>query len=219
VDESLRASLAELPPGVSYLGRRAQAELPPLIRGAVAALIPISDPASRSGQGVMPLKIFEALACGTPVIVSELPGQAEFVRAHRCGVVVPVGDPESLAKAVAALAADSGRAAELGRSGATVVLAEHSWQARAAELAAILKRTLEALEPGRGESRPRRTPRYLTVRGCLVLALAGVAIGLALRLARPVEPPEPALLARIDAWNALAIELRRGHQEEHNLPR
>jgi glycosyltransferase involved in cell wall biosynthesis len=142
VDEHLQPLLERLPPSVEYLGTRPQPELPPLIRGAVAALVPISDPASRSERGVMPLKMFEALACGTPVIVSDLPGQADFVRANRCGTVVPVADARSLAKAVTALAGDAAGAHALGRAGAEVVLAEHSWPARAAELARILRRVV-----------------------------------------------------------------------------
>lgn len=142
VDESLRPALQQLPSNVSYLGAKPQAELPALIRGALAALVPISDPSQRSQRGVMPLKLFEALACGTPVIVTDLPGQAEFVRATGSGLVVPIGDVEGLARAVATLAADRLRACELGRAGAAAVLAEHSWDTRAKELAAVIRNVL-----------------------------------------------------------------------------
>jgi Glycosyl transferases group 1 len=211
-------------PGAAPSARRppvrriAQSELPPLLRGAIAALAPILDPERRSGQGVMPLKMFEALACATPVIASDLPGQADFVRANRCGIVVPVGDPKRLAEAVAELAADPERATELGRSGAKTVLAEHSWEAPAAELAAILRRTRDVLGRRKGGA-GRRPPRYLTLRACLVLALAAVASGLALRLARPVEPPEPGLVQRIEAWKARAAELQRFHRQQRTEPR
>ena len=144
VDESLRAQFERPPENVVWLGGRRQKELPELIRGAVAALVPISDPEGRSSRGVMPLKMFEALACGTPVIVSDLRGQAEFVRQAGCGLVVPVGDADSLAKAVAALAADPTRAAELGRSGALTVAAEHSWDARAGEVARVVQAAIAA---------------------------------------------------------------------------
>lgn len=153
IDESLRPALRELPPNVVYLGPQAQDELPALIRGAVAALVPISDPSQRSRHGVMPLKLFEALACGTPVIVSDLPGQAELVRATRSGLVVPVGDPGGLAQAVATLAADRAAAAGLGRAGAQAVLSDHSWDARAKELAAIVRRVVADGISGR--NRPR----------------------------------------------------------------
>jgi glycosyltransferase involved in cell wall biosynthesis len=156
VDESLGPALEQLPPAAKYLGRRPQTELPPLVRGAFAALVPISDPGRRSGHGVMPLKMFEALACGTPVIVSDLPGQAEFIRNHRCGIVVPVADPLALAGAVAELAGDESRARELGRAGAKVVLAEHSWSARAAELARVMRQMLNRPQPARPETQRAR---------------------------------------------------------------
>jgi glycosyltransferase involved in cell wall biosynthesis len=144
VDESLRAQFERPPGNVVWLGGRRQKELPELIRGAVAALVPISDPEGRSSRGVMPLKMFEALACGTPVIVSDLRGQAELVRDVGCGLVVPVGDAEALARAVAALAADPALAAEFGGRGARTVAAEHSWDARAGEVARIVRATLAA---------------------------------------------------------------------------
>jgi glycosyltransferase involved in cell wall biosynthesis len=144
VDESLRAQFERPPGNVVWLGGRRQKELPDLIRGAVAALVPISDPEGRSSRGVMPLKMFEALACGTPVIVSDLKGQAEFVRNEDCGVVVPVGDAEGLAKAVAMLAADPGRARGLGENGARIVAAEHSWDVRAGEVAQIVRAAIAA---------------------------------------------------------------------------
>jgi glycosyltransferase involved in cell wall biosynthesis len=104
----------------------------------------------------MPLKMFEALACGTPVIVSDLPGQAEFIRNHRCGIVVPVADPLALAGAVAELAGDESRARELGRAGAEVVLAEHSWSARAAELARVMRQILNRPQPARPDTQRAR---------------------------------------------------------------
>jgi glycosyltransferase involved in cell wall biosynthesis len=144
VDESLRERLETPPRNVVWLGGRRQKDLPELIRGAIAALVPISDPEGRSSRGVMPLKMFEALACGTPVIVTELRGQAEFVRATGCGLVVPVADPERLAEAAATLARDQDLASALGQNGARIVLAEHSWEARAAEVARVVERAFSA---------------------------------------------------------------------------
>jgi glycosyltransferase involved in cell wall biosynthesis len=144
VDRSLEPALRAAPASVAYLGPVPQGELPALVRGALAALVPISDPGGRSSKGVLPLKLYEALACGTPAIVTNLPGQAELVRSGECGVVVPVDDPGALAAAVAALAGDPERARQLGAAGAALVAAEHSWDARAAETARILDEVIRA---------------------------------------------------------------------------
>jgi glycosyltransferase involved in cell wall biosynthesis len=143
IDDSLRGVFAALPANATWIGPQPQAELPALIRAAVAALVPISDPGGRSARGVMPLKLFEALACGTPAIVTDLRGQADLVRAGECGLVVPVGDAEALARAVAEIASDPERRNRLGHAGAQLVAAEHSWTARAVATAGILRQAMQ----------------------------------------------------------------------------
>src|SRR4029077_20715606 len=98
---------------VRWLGYRPHEQIPELIAGAIAGLIPITNPRGRSSTGVSPLKLYETLACGIPVIATDLPGQAEIVRAGKCGVIVPCDDPGALAGAVAELAADPGAAHEM----------------------------------------------------------------------------------------------------------
>src|SRR5262249_7677425 len=73
---------------VRWLGYRPQEEIPELVAGAIAGLIPITNPRGRSSTGVSPLKLYETLACGIPVIATDLPGQAEVVRAGKCGLVI-----------------------------------------------------------------------------------------------------------------------------------
>ena len=74
------------------------------------------------------------------------------------GIVVPVGNSARLAEAVAELAADPARAARLHRCSTQKVLAGHSWEARAsAELADILRRTLDALARAKADL-PFRPP-------------------------------------------------------------
>jgi len=54
----------------------------------------------REGSGAV---LVEALACGTPAISTDCPvGPAEILQGGRVGPLVPVGDPESLARAISA---------------------------------------------------------------------------------------------------------------------
>ncbi|MGO4572015.1 glycosyltransferase family 4 protein [Microvirga sp. 2TAF3] len=139
VDQSLKATLEEAPPYVTWLDRVPQQELPALIRGAVAALVPSVDPSGITAHGITPLKLFEMLACGRPVIVSDFKGMADLVRGGGCGLVIPSGEPEALARAVAELAARPARAQAMGEAGARLIAAEHSWDARAAETARVIE--------------------------------------------------------------------------------
>jgi hypothetical protein len=63
----------------------------------------------------------------------------------------------------------------------------------------------------RTRSASQRAPRYLALPSCLFMAVLGAAGGAALRLAKPVDPPDSAFLARLDRWKALAAELDRAH--------
>jgi glycosyltransferase involved in cell wall biosynthesis len=127
---------------VRWLGYRPYEQIPGLIAGAIAGLIPMTNPLGRSSTGMNPLKLFETLACGIPVIVSDLPGQADLVREGRCGLVVPGSDPAALARAVAQLAANRDEAREMGQRGAVLVRAAHSWRARALEIDKVLRACL-----------------------------------------------------------------------------
>jgi glycosyltransferase involved in cell wall biosynthesis len=134
------AARAGLP--IRWLGYRPYEEIPGLIAGAIAGLIPTTNPLGRSSFGMHPLKLYETLACGIPAIVTELPGQADLVRDGRCGLIVPCGDAAALARAVAQLAADPGAARDMGRRGAELVRAAHSWRARAVEIDKVLRACL-----------------------------------------------------------------------------
>lgn len=133
VETAIRSGLP-----IRWLGYRPNPEIPELVAGALAGLIPITNPRGRSSTGVSPLKLYETLACGIPAIVTDLPGQAEVVRAGNCGLVIPCDDPAALAEAVARLAANPDSASEMGRRGAEFVRREHSWAVRAREIDRVL---------------------------------------------------------------------------------
>jgi glycosyltransferase involved in cell wall biosynthesis len=142
VDPSLKARLDGAPANVVWLDRVPQEKLPPLIRGAVAALVPTVDPSGITAHGITPLKLFEMLACGTPVIVSDFRGMADLVRENGCGLVIPSGDAEALARAIAELAVDPHRTRRMGEAGARLIASHHSWDARAAETAEAIEGVL-----------------------------------------------------------------------------
>lgn len=142
VDASLKMRIEQAPANVVWLDRVPQGELPALIRGAIAALVPSVDPSGITAHGITPLKLFEMMACGTPVIVSDFRGMADLVRQGPCGLVIPSNDPQALARAVGEIAADPERARAMGEAGARLIAAEHSWDARAAETAQVIEKVI-----------------------------------------------------------------------------
>ena len=79
----------------------------------------------------------EAMACGTAVVGSRVGGIPEVVDDGVTGLLVPPNDPASLADAMNALLHDPMRAAEMGSAGRERAVAEFSWDAVAAQTAAL----------------------------------------------------------------------------------
>jgi glycosyltransferase involved in cell wall biosynthesis len=93
---------------VMFLGRVADEDLPGLYSlASVFAYIPFAE-----GFGIPPL---EAMACGTPVVVSNAASLPEVV--GEAGVLVPPGDAESVAAALSDLLGDAARRGALSRRG------------------------------------------------------------------------------------------------------
>jgi glycosyltransferase involved in cell wall biosynthesis len=131
-------------PRILYLGVRPYAEMPGLVAGSVAGLSVQGGAVAQARAGLFaPLKLYEIAACGVPAIVTDFPGQADLVRQHECGIVIPPDDPSALAAAVARLADDAGEARAMGARGRAAIVAAHSWDARAEATSRLLESVLE----------------------------------------------------------------------------
>lgn len=119
-------------------GPVAMDDLPALIAGADIGLVPtLPEPYL---QYSLSTKLLELAAMGTPVIASDL----STFRAHFTDDAmrfVPGGNPEALAAAILALAADPVGAAALGREAQRQVAA-YDWDAQAARYLAIVERLM-----------------------------------------------------------------------------
>lgn len=143
-DGALRGDVerAMLDGPVAYLGSCPQAELPGIVAGAVGSLIVKDDPA-HAASGLSPLKLYESMAAGVPVVVSALPGLEDTVVRVDCGLVVPPGDAGAVARAVASLDASPDLRRRLGENGRQAAVAEFSWDVAAAATAAVIERAIE----------------------------------------------------------------------------
>jgi len=86
------------------------------VRGDVPQLLHLMDifVLSSDWEG-FPMTILEAMACGTPVVVTDVGGSREAVVDGETGLLVPPRDPEGLAKAITTLIEDPESRAEMGK--------------------------------------------------------------------------------------------------------
>ncbi len=121
------SALRELP-NVHLLGPRAYSRLPAVLRAADAGLIPYArNPITES---VFPMKVYEYLAAGLPVVATPLPALTDVAE------IATAPDAEGIARLLEeAIATDSPeRRAERSRAAAA-----HSWERRLEEIAAAVE--------------------------------------------------------------------------------
>ncbi len=85
----------------------------------------------------MPIKMFEYMAAGIPIIASDFPLWRSLVQDTGCGILVDPRDVDAIATAIAALLADPDRADAMGRKGLEAVAREYNWEGEARKLRAL----------------------------------------------------------------------------------
>ena len=116
--EPIRAQMERLGPRLHHIQGLDPAQLPAVYNLALA----LAHPAWYEGFGLPPL---EAMACGTPVVVSDRSSLPEVV--GDAGVIAPADSPEAWRQALEAVTGDADLAADLRRRG-FLRAAEFSWQ-------------------------------------------------------------------------------------------
>lgn len=86
-----------------------------------------------------PLKLFEYMASGSPVVASAI-GQINDILEHeRTALLVPPGDVTRLARALRRLHDDREMATQIGKAARKLALTKHTWASRASEIHSLIQ--------------------------------------------------------------------------------
>ncbi len=88
--------------------------------------------------GVSPLKVFEYMACGKPVIASRIEG-LEFIETEGAGRLIEPGDVKNLEEALLALLTDIQKRTNMGRKGLQIAREKFTWNTKVLNIEKILK--------------------------------------------------------------------------------
>ncbi len=102
---------------------------------------------SRSEAESFGMTLVEAMACGRPVVGSAIGGIPHVIDHDITGLLVPPGDEDALAQAIAAVVGDPARRGRLGTAGRTAAEQRFSWAARLA----AYHRLFDAAVPATGD--------------------------------------------------------------------
>jgi glycosyltransferase involved in cell wall biosynthesis len=132
---------------VRFLGPKAPDEL----RGPLSAADLFVLPTRNEGWANV---FLEAMACGLPVIATDVGGNREVVASPALGTIVPFGDRDALAAAVA-----EGLGAAWDREAIEGYARANGWEGRVERLVAAFRQLAGAQEPAPGDIRPREAGR------------------------------------------------------------
>jgi glycosyltransferase involved in cell wall biosynthesis len=118
---------------VEFPGFIADEELPDYYHNCDAFILP-SLSSDQEGFGIV---LLEAMACGRPVISTDIVGVAKDVRRTGSGIIVKPRDSNVLAQAIIEIFKDEGMAEEMGRKGRSLVEEKYDWRKIARDMLGI----------------------------------------------------------------------------------
>jgi glycosyltransferase involved in cell wall biosynthesis len=134
-----QAHLLDLERSITFAGSIPQAETPAFYRSAdVFALTSDFDNS--------PNAVLEAMACGLPVVTTDVGGVREFVVDPDGGAIVPRGDAAALAAALERFLVSPPAARQAGAFNRMRAMTEFSWRTSALRLLEVYRRVLAARE-------------------------------------------------------------------------
>ncbi|WP_168929339.1 glycosyltransferase [Nocardioides sp. GY 10113] len=122
---------------VDWRGALPPEQLAPIVAGAMMTFCPKRATASMA-EVTAPFKILESVAAGVPVIATDIPAQRRMLSAGGYGVVVPIDDPDALAKAARRLVQDDDLRYQL-RDACDRIAPSLAWEVTGAGLVAVVR--------------------------------------------------------------------------------
>jgi glycosyltransferase involved in cell wall biosynthesis len=125
---------------VTFLPAQPRKQVPAYLSAADAALIPL---VRKRLFGALPSKMFDAMACERPILLSAEGEALSILRQEQVGINVPPENPEVLCQAILELKNDPHQARQYGLRGRLAVVERYSRQAQARQLEELLRTTIE----------------------------------------------------------------------------
>ena len=138
--EQFRAELTEINgweqvEGKGFIGRN---EVKEMVSQSIAGLVTLRP--LPNYLDALPIKMFEYMQAGLPVIASDFPYWRTLVEDQGIGVCVNPEDPKAIASAIQRFANDPALAREMGERGRKLVTEKYNWEQEAIVLGELYQR-------------------------------------------------------------------------------
>ncbi len=142
-ERALAEQLAKAwPTQITFTGALPYAAIPGELKQAVVGVAPFTTAGHPALQAAgffwSPLKVYEYMAAGLPVVTTDLPPLRSIIREAQEGYLFPEGNVKALAGAIERVLEDQAQAFKLGQQARSRVVAHYSWARHCAELERLL---------------------------------------------------------------------------------
>lgn len=117
---------------VLFKGWVEPAEIPRILRDHDVGIVCLHP--TPNYFNAMPVKMFEYMASGLPVIASNFPLWKEIVEGNECGICVDPLEPEEIAGAIKRLMDDPVECRRMGENGRRAVMEKYNWENESGKL-------------------------------------------------------------------------------------
>ncbi len=109
-----------------YYGFVDRAEVAKILHTSFAGLLTLHPTVNHIDS--LPIKMFEYMLFGLPVIASRFPLWQEIIEKNKCGICVDSLNPQEIAQAIDYLYRNPEKAKEMGERGRKLVLEKYNWE-------------------------------------------------------------------------------------------
>lgn len=127
---------------VNLLGFLSRADVSQTLARSLAGLVTLHPIPTFIAS--LPIKMFEYMSAGLPVIASNFPLWREIVEGNECGICVDPLDPQAIADAIDYLVEHPEIARRMGENGRKAVRERYNWSMEERKLIALYERLFEA---------------------------------------------------------------------------
>ncbi len=133
-----KAKALNIEKSVLFLGNVSYYDVPLYINSSDVCIAPFTS-WRNTGIGLSPLKLYEYLSCGKPVIASAIPGVMELIRELDAGVIVQPDDISALCNAFREIFKNSSEYETKATFFHNKIYLNHSWDKRVEDILHIVK--------------------------------------------------------------------------------
>jgi len=143
--ESFEAEVKQLPgwKKVNFLGQVGRQEIMNALSTSHLGVVTLHP--TRSYVEALPIKLFEYMSAGIPVLASDFPIWREIIDTAKCGVYADPLNPNDIAKQIEYLLSNPGVSMEMGENGLKAFHETYNWTAEEQKLIAFYQRICAAL--------------------------------------------------------------------------